>query len=283
MAKKIACVICDDKFPVEELTFNSAEHGLNVCSDCATPAIEMAVENETQRLIAKGIDAALAKKKASKKDLAEKTVKIIRDVLAADENEDDVDGDDTGDVDIDETKPVKESDKKPEKDNKKADKASGPSLEELRATLKELKAELKTAKKPEKVQTKIDETITAIKAEKKRLANGGGKVSTGKPDKVKPAKTESKTSTPDEDTETLTLEIEAAQIQRIIGKAIKQAKEELANTKIKKGVDPAEVFAELATDAFHTGLDVFTRRISKLAAESGISIKAAIKKAIKDI
>ena len=285
MAKKFECVICDDKFSVEGLTFNSAEHGINVCSDCAAPAVEMAVENEVARLVAKGIDTALAKKKAAKKDLSEKTVKIIREVLEADENSGDDDGDDD-DVNIDdeddETKPVVTGKKKDgKKEDKKVAKDDGASLETLRATLKELKAELKTTKKPEKVQAKIDETITEIKAEKKRLA-GGGKVDTAKPNK-----TEKKPSTPKEpeveDVETLTLEIEAAQIQRLISKAIKQAKEELASAKIKKGTDPAEVFAELATEAYHNNLEIYVKRISKLAAENGISIKAAIKKAVKDL
>jgi len=177
--KKPACQICTDKFNADELKFNEAEHGINVCPDCAAPAQEDAVKEEIKRLVGKGTDKKVAKTQAEAKNLDKK---VIAKLIAV------IESDNTGKDNV----AVEEDDGKAGKGAKAATPAAAKpakagSVEKMKAQLKTLRAERKELKdeEPEDNADEIKALNKKVNALKAKIEEAeGGAPAPATPEKV---------------------------------------------------------------------------------------------------
>jgi predicted nucleic acid-binding Zn-ribbon protein len=194
--KKIKCMICTDPFQATELLYNEAQHGINVCPECAAPAESRVLEEKIAEFIAKkGMSKKAATQKANELNLEKGVVALLTEIIESDdmdENEttpatldphdDFADEDiDLGDDDEDETKPAT-PEVKPSKVNKKEKEISTMSdnskqaikdarteLNAVKAKIAELEAKAAAGKKVTKALATAQEELSAAKAALKEL------------------------------------------------------------------------------------------------------------------
>lgn len=279
---KVQCAACGEKVASGDLRFNEAQHDINICTECGTTIEADVRERKVKRLVKDGTPAKDAKKQVAEMKLDKATlkaaIKLVEEEESAPAGSADIE---VGD-DEDETEIANEVAKRKARKSKKEEVAAEPAPKSRKSKKVEEPAPKSSKKKAtEPVKEKSARQIRKEERAKRREEREARKAAAEK--SGKPARTSKKVAAePAGEVDSFSITIEASAVTKLVKKAISDAKEELSNSKIKKGTSMEELITERATEHLNSMLGVaLVRKLNAEMRESGFTktIRRTISKA----